>query len=314
MIERERVPIDQNGLSRCGLGQLVYEPDMRQVQFPFPQRLAGGGLCSLMAAPLLVEGRVFGVLIAARRQAESFSSADCEFLRQLSEHVALAAHQAKLYGALQQAYDDLRQTQRTVMQQERLKALGEMASGIAHDINNAISPAALYTESLLEHEVGLSERARDYLSTIQRAIEDVAQTVARMREFYRQREPQLVLAPIDLNSMVQQVIDLTRARWRDLPQERWRVVIRLVSELAAGLPNIMGAAGEIRDALTNLVFNGVDAMTEGGTLTMRTRAVSVRRQPNEADFTALVYVEVCDTGVGMNEETKRRSLEPFFHY
>ncbi len=67
-------------------------------------------------------------------------SGECEFLRQLSEHVSLAAHQSQLYEALHQAYDDLRQTQQTVMQQERLRALGQMASGIAHDINNAISP------------------------------------------------------------------------------------------------------------------------------------------------------------------------------
>ena len=80
--------------------------------------------------------------------------------------MALASHQARLYGALQQAYDDLRQTQQAVMQQERLRALGQMASGIAHDINNAISPVALYTESLLEREPNLSERARSYLTTI----------------------------------------------------------------------------------------------------------------------------------------------------
>jgi GAF domain-containing protein len=98
----------------------------------------------------LIESQVFGVLIAARRSAHGFSSGECEFLRQLGEHVALAAHQAQLYGALQQAYDDLRQSQQVVMQQERLRALGQMASGIAHDINNAISPVTLYTESLLE--------------------------------------------------------------------------------------------------------------------------------------------------------------------
>ena len=79
------------------------------------------------------------------------------------------------------------------MQQERLLALGQMASGIAHDINNAISPISLYTESLLETEHGLSARGRGQLETIQRAIDDVARTVARMREFYRQREPQLAL-------------------------------------------------------------------------------------------------------------------------
>ena len=105
-------------------GQLVYEPDIASRRFPFPQRLARGGLRSLVVAPLLVESQVFGVLVAARRAADAFSSGDCEFLRQLSEHVALAAHQAQLHGALQQAYDDLRQTQQAVMQQERLRALG----------------------------------------------------------------------------------------------------------------------------------------------------------------------------------------------
>jgi len=113
-------------------------------------RLASGGLGAVVAAPLLVESKVFGLLIAARHQPQGFSSSDCEFLRQLSEHVALAAHQTQIYSALQQAYDDLRQTQQIVMQQERLRALGQMASGIAHDINNAISPIALYTELLLE--------------------------------------------------------------------------------------------------------------------------------------------------------------------
>src|SRR4029079_2343003 len=139
------------------------------------------------------------------REPESFASSDCEFLKQLSEHVALAAHQAQLHNALQKAYDDLRQTQQAILQQERLRALGEMASGIAHDINNAISPVTLYTDTLLESEPGLSERARGYLQTIQRAIDDVAETVTRMRQFYRPREPQLSLALVDLNGLVKQV-------------------------------------------------------------------------------------------------------------
>jgi signal transduction histidine kinase/ActR/RegA family two-component response regulator len=299
------VPIDQNGLSRCIAGQLVYEPDAQRVQFPFPQRLAAAGLRSLVIAPLIVENQVFGVLVCARAQAEAFSSGECEFLRQLSEQVALASHQARLYGALQQAYDDLRQSQQTVLQQERLRALGQMASGIAHDINNAISPVSLYTESLLEREPDLSERARGYLLTIQRAIEDVARTVARMREFYREREAQLTLTQVDLNRAVRQVVDLTRPRWSDLPQQRGMMVdMRL--ELAEPLPQVMGAEHEIRDALTNLVFNAVDAMPNGGALTVRTRVLKSREEIDE------VVVEVSDTGVGMDEDTRRRCLEPFF--
>src|SRR6266516_2521105 len=311
LTEQARIAIDQNGMARCVRGQLVYEPDLSQVSSPLPQRLARGGLGSLFAAPLLVESKIYGVLLIARRQAQGFSSGECEFLRQLSEQVALAAHQGQLYTALQQAYNDLRQTQHTVMQQERLRALGQMASGIAHDINNAISPVALYTESLLEGEPGLSQRARDYLVTIQQAIEDVAETVSRMREFYRPREPQLILASVNLNRLVQQAIDLTRARWSDVPQERG-LVIDLQTELAADLPAIMGAEGEIRDALTNLVFNAVDAMPQGGTLTLRTRAVCAAPEHNGGEPIALVHLEVCDTGVGMDEETKRRCLEPFF--
>src|SRR6266403_5690201 len=268
--ERMDVPIDANGLSRCVAGQLVYEPDVLQVPFPFPQRIAAAGLRSVVITPLIVENQVFGVLVCARRNTEAFSSGECEFLKQLSEHVALASHQARLYGALQQAYDDLRQSQHTVMQQERLRALGQMASGIAHDINNAISPVSLYTESLLEQEPGLSPRARGQLETIQRAIDDVAQTVARMREFYRQREPQMTLLPVDMNAIVQQVVDLTRARWSDMAQQRG-IAIETRTELAPDLPSIMGADNEIREALTNLIFNAVDAMPKGGPLILRTR-------------------------------------------
>src|SRR5262249_23687410 len=75
------VPVDQNGLARCVLGALVYEPDIADLRSEFSQRLAGVGLRSLVIAPLLAESRVFGVLVAARKQREGFSSSDCEFLR-----------------------------------------------------------------------------------------------------------------------------------------------------------------------------------------------------------------------------------------
>lgn len=305
LAEQTIVPIDRNGLSRSMQGHLVCEHDVREVPHPFPQRLAAGDLRSLVIAPLIVENKVFGALIAARRKEHAFTSGDCEFLQQLSQHVALASHQAQLHGALQHAYDDLRQSQHTVMQHERLRALGQMASGIAHDINNAISPIALYTESILEREPTLSDWARSSLTTIQRAIDDVASTVARMREFYRTREPQLTLALVDVNRIVKQVLELTHAKWYDLPQQRGAAV-ELRTELTDDLPGIMGAEGEIRDALTNLIFNAVDAMPDGGTLTVRTRAVAT------SDEIQSVRIEVSDTGVGMDDDTRRRCLEPFF--
>ncbi len=132
-------------------------------------------------------------------------------------------------------------------------------------------------------------------------MEDVAQTVGRLRDFYRQREVQLALTPVQLNPLVEQVVDLTRARWHDMPMQRGRF-IELCRELAIDLPVVLGVESELREALTNLVFNAVDAMQEGGTLTLATRLADPRH----------VHLEVRDTGIGMNEETARRCLEPFF--
>jgi len=300
LTEQARIATDRNGLSRCVRGQLVYEPDVSQIDFPFPSRLSKSGLRSMVAAPLLSETNVFGILLVARAEANAFSSGECEFLRQLSEHVALAARQAQIHTALQQAYDDLRRTQQAVMEQERLRALGQMASGIAHDINNALSPVALYTESLLDREPGLSARTREYLETTQRAIEDVSHTVGRMREFYRKPEPQLALSPVDINRLVHQVVDLTRARWSDMTLEQG-IDIRMCMDLASHAPIVAGIESEIREAMTNLIFNAVDAMPNGGTLTLRTG-----KSPQGVQFA------VEDTGVGMDEETRRRCLEPFF--
>ncbi|RME39101.1 MAG: PAS domain S-box protein [Thermoflexia bacterium] len=131
-------------------GQTVFIPDLEKQRASYiAQSFASMGIRSGVGVPLMVEEKVFGVLFAARREPNAFSSAEATFLRALAEHVSLAAHHARLYQDLQAAYQELRQTQQAVMEQERLRALGQMASGIAHDVNNAISPAILYAKLLL---------------------------------------------------------------------------------------------------------------------------------------------------------------------
>ncbi|HEV8389863.1 MAG TPA: ATP-binding protein, partial [Dongiaceae bacterium] len=174
-----------------------------------------------------------------------------------------------------------------------------------HDINNALSPATLYTEALLESQSDLSPRARDYLTIVQRAVDDVAHTVSRMKEFYRLREGEVVLLPLQLNDLVQQVIDLTRARWSDMALQRG-IVISIHTELAQDPPPILGVESEIREALVNLVFNAVDAMPMGGTVTLRTK---VKNRPGGIGD---VQAEIVDTGIGMDDDTRGRCLEPFF--
>ena len=201
---------------------------------------------------------------------------------------------------LEVAYQTLRQTQQVSMQQERLRALGRMASGIAHDINNALTPATLYAQSLLDHDKTLNAEARSDLGVIQQAIDDVTQTVARIKEFYRGRESNVSGMPVDIKHLLGQVVDLTQARWADMPQARG-IVVDVKTEHADHVPPIMGVQGEIRDAVTNLVFNAVDAMPSGGSLTLRSYATQHH-----------VTVEVCDTGIGMTEDVRARCLDPFF--
>jgi transcriptional regulator with GAF, ATPase, and Fis domain len=96
LFDRARIDIDANGLSRCAAGAFVYEPNIGQVEFPLPQKLAQVGLQSIVMAPLQADEQMLGLLIVARSQAQGFSEDDCEFVRQLSDHLALVVHQAQL--------------------------------------------------------------------------------------------------------------------------------------------------------------------------------------------------------------------------
>jgi signal transduction histidine kinase/HAMP domain-containing protein len=298
----------ESGLELCEKGQTVYFSDTVKGTAPFIERLAGTGWRSAAAVPLMVEENLFGVLITARLKVDAFSSGDCEFLRMLSEHVALAAHQSRLHRELETAYNELRQTQATVLQQERLKALGQMASGIAHDVNNALSPVVGFSDIIMNGDFGLDLRGKKYLKYIRTAGEDIAHIVARLREFYRTRDDHESLQPINLNILVEQVVEMTRPRWRDIPQSNG-ITIEMATDLAAEIPEIAGIESEIREAFTNLVLNAVDAMPKGGKITLRTR---VSQPTNGGKYPSQVVVDVSDTGTGMDEETRKRCLEPFF--
>jgi signal transduction histidine kinase/ActR/RegA family two-component response regulator len=217
--------------------------------------------------------------------------------------------QMRLAAGLQTAYDELRRTQQVVVQQERLRALGQMASGIAHDINNALSPITAYSELLLGKRNISPETTREYLQAINKSGVDIAHIVARMREFYRRREDSEPLAKVSINEIVKEVIGLTRPRWRDVCQ-REGISINIKSDFEDNMPRILGDPSELREALINLIFNSLDAMPYGGTIHLITRSVNRPAVKDEGD--RALQVEVRDDGVGMDEKTRRRCLEPFF--
>jgi len=298
--------LEQTGLRVCKHGESVVTPDTYKSPALLSERLASAGFRAAAAVPLLVDGRLFGTLVVSRL-AERFSPSECEFLHVLSEQMALALHQAQLHADLEKAYNELQKTQQTVMQQERLRALGQMASGIAHDINNALSPIVGFADLLVRGEEAMSSNGKKYLQYIKTAGDDITHIVARLREFYRQRDSKEALQSLNLNDLARQVIDMTRPRWRDIPQSRG-VMVEMRTDFDANLAPLVGIESELREALTNLVLNAVDAIPTGGAITVRTRVGS--RSPSEAP--THVLLEVGDTGIGMSEETRKRCLEPFY--
>jgi len=216
--------------------------------------------------------------------------------------------QSQLHSDLQQAYDELRQTQHSVVQRERLLALGQMSSGMAHDINNAISPILGFSELLLQQEEGISDPARKHLSYIRLAAQDIAQMVARMSEFYRRRDQTEPLRPVDVNKLVGEVVELTRPRWRDMSQSQGANV-KVTTNLGQNLPTLESNASELREGLTNILLNSVDALPSGGNIVISTRAAHLGKADGAHDH---LVIEVTDDGVGMDETTRRRCLEPFY--
>jgi CheY-like chemotaxis protein len=175
--------------------------------------------------------------------------------------------------------------------------VGQLAAGVMHDVNNALNPimAAAY---LLEMNAENPAAVRDYAVRIARAAETGAATAARVGRFIRQ-EPLLGAREdaVDLSVMVEEVVAMTRPLW----QERAKGgVVQLDQSLASGAL-VKGIAGELREALLNLVQNALDAMAGGGTLRIRTV-----KDANE------ISVAVTDTGTGMSAEVRERAFEPFF--
>ncbi|HWN96421.1 MAG TPA: ATP-binding protein [Methylomirabilota bacterium] len=204
---------------------------------------------------------------------------------------------------LQQAYVELRRTHHVMVQQERLRALGQMASGIAHDINNALSPILTFTELLLKQET-IPQTARKSLQHIRTAGEDIARLAAQMRDFYRRRTSLDELAEVNIEELIGQVVDLTRPRWRDMAQRNGATIL-VETRVTPNLPPFQSEQTELRETLTNLVLNSVDALPQGGTIT-----ISADIQTTGKDRQLLL--EVADSGTGMTEEVRKRCLEPFF--
>jgi len=266
------------------------------------------GSGAFMCLPVRVEDRIIGVLNLAKSAAAvpspAFSPTDLHFLNTLMTHIAYALDNARLLQEarlsttrLRSAMEDLRRTQSRVVEGETLRAMGEMASGMAHHVNNLLAVISGRTQLLLTRNPAPDTQRP--LEIIQRATFDAAEVVRRVLGFATMQAAPAKEA-VDLNEVVREVVELTRPRWRDEAQMR-SVTIEVGLELGA-VAWVAGEAPGLREVVMNLIFNAIDALPQGG-------HIRVKTWDGADDW---VFCAIADDGVGMDEEVRRRALEPFF--
>src|SRR5438034_995073 len=265
----------------------------------------GGGLICM---PIRVEDRVIGVINLAKGAASpvdprAFSPMDLQFLSTLIAHVAYALENARLLEEsrlsterLQNVVEDLRTAQTRLVEGETGRALGQMASGMAHHLNNLLAVVSGRLQLLLMRVQ--DPVLRKPLETAERAVGDAAEVVRRVLGFAA-AQPVPETNRVDLNEVAADVIELTRPRWQDTAQLR-HAMIDIRFEPGDDVV-VAGAPAALREVLMNLVLNSLDAMPEGGCLSVRTWTED-----------GWVYCSVGDTGAGMSADTRQRALQPFF--
>jgi PAS domain S-box-containing protein len=192
---------------------------------------------------------------------------------------------------------------RALAQSEKLRALGQLAGGVAHDLNQSLGLVVGHSELALDafhQSSGGSEQLRESLETIMQGALDSAQTVKRLQTFVR-GQPEGEAERISMGALLTDVVRLTAPRWRDAAQAAGAPVSVSVNVAMSGGDEILGWPASLREALINLVFNAVDAMPTGGDLLLAASGTASQ-----------IVVEVTDTGSGMPPEVAARVFEPFF--
>jgi two-component system NtrC family sensor kinase len=188
--------------------------------------------------------------------------------------------------------DTLHATQDHLIHSEKLASLGQLAAGVAHEINNPLGTILLYSESMLKECAEGDLRCAD-LSTIVSETKRCKRIVADLLNFSRQH--QVMVQPTDINVLLQELVELTARRIKT-------VTIPIECEFDTHLPTIDGDTAQLRQVFLNLITNAVEAMPLGGTLAVRTC-----KGPDD-----LITVEIQDTGTGIRHEDLGKLFTPFF--
>jgi len=254
------------------------------------------GYRAVLAVPVVSREAVLGAVCIYWDEVHRPDEREIRLLSALARQAAIAMDNARLVSDLRHTLDDLKAAQDTLVRGATLRAVGELAAGASHHLNNLMAVVLGRTQLLLMKKP--PEELVTSLKTIERAAVDAAETVRRIQAFGR-TETSAAVGAFDLGDTVREGIQLTRPRWEHEAQVRGariEVIYEPVTFLRAP-----GRAAEVREVVTSLILNAVDAMPSGGRIVIRAQAVKGR-----------AVVSVSDSGSGMSAEVKRRAFEPFF--
>jgi signal transduction histidine kinase len=258
---------------------------------------AGRGFGSARAIPMVSGGNIFGALVLLCRADAPLSPDDEDTAHGLVDLAATVLDKAAKHQRLVLAHDELRASRDTLLRTDKLRALGEMAAGISHDLKNVLAPLSLHLQvarRALARKQG-EEDVRAAITECELIVRRASELLERLRDFSRQ-SPESRVEAIDLNRLVREAAVIAKPRMAARPGR----VNAIVEELGAP-PVFPARSSEVVSALVNLIVNAIDAMPEGGTITLRTGAREGR-----------AFASVADEGPGMTAEDQRRVFEPFF--
>ncbi len=259
-------------------------------------RVAEGRFGRHVTAPLVSTGGLFGALVLLFERDRPLSYRKLQVARALADLAAVALGRAAQISQLAQTNAELRASREVLARTEKLRALGQMAAGVSHDLKNILNPLSMHAQ-IIQRALNRGDAAQvnasvDELRTI---IRRGVETLERLRAFSRQ-SPDAQAERLDLNRLVREAVAIARPRM----SSKVAALSHIVEELG-DVPPIVARADEIIAAIVNLVVNAIDAMPEGGTITLRT---------GRADSS--VWLTVSDTGPGMSPDVQARVFEPFF--
>lgn len=265
---------------------ILLDPLMREVQ----ENIKSLKNNAIVVIPIILKDNVIGTLfLRSVRHTKFFSEREIKFLKVVARISANALDNALLY-------ENLESTRLQLIRSERLRALGELATGVAHNFNNLLSGILGHTQMLISKNPDTATCER--LQIIEKLVLDGSEVVRRIQEFTRLRTTK-DFTEVDVKDIINDVVKMTESKWSGGPNIP-KITLRIDTD-SMEVPLIEGNASELREVFISILFNAVDAMPKGGEFTIQTKT-------NGKD----VFIYFIDTGEGMAEETKKRVFDPFF--